>query len=531
VLWRLVSGVPPTTASAGAREAGILLPLFSLRGARDWGIGEMGQVGSFCRWLAGAGQRLWQLLPLLEMAPGERSPYGALSAFAIDPIYLSLAEVEDFAAAGGEDALDADTRATLAAARADPRIDYDAVRRVKRRALELAFARFLDTEWRTGSVRARALRGFQRRERAWLHDYALFRGCQDDGLSGDWRTWPEPLRDRRADAMARAHRRLRRRCLFHEWVQWTAGMQWDAARREAASAGVRLKGDLPFMVSGTSADVWSRRDEFRLDASVGAPPDAFNAAGQNWGLPVIRWDLMAERDFTWLRQRIARTATLFDALRLDHVLGYFRMFVIPDAGDGDFVPPDETEQRALGRRLLGVILDSAGGMEVIAEDLGLVPEFVRTALTALGVPGYRVLRWEERDGVFLDPSDYPALSVATTGTHDTTTLAAWWEDEVGPDARRALAAVPSFTALSRPTSAFTPAVHAALLDGVYGAGSELVVLPLQDTYGGRERINVPATVDETNWAYRMPWPLETLDRGEPAAIATRLRALAARHAR
>jgi 4-alpha-glucanotransferase len=527
-----VSGRSSTTSgNVAAREAGILLPLFSLRGAHDWGVGEIGQMAPFCRWLAAAGHRLWQLLPTLEMAPGERSPYGALSAFAIDPIYLSLADVEDFAAAGGEGALDASTRAELAAVCADPRIDYSGVRSVKRRALEVGFAHFLDTEWRSGSERARALRRFRRQEQSWLRDYVLFRACQEDAAGSDWHGWAAPLRDHRAEALAHARRRLGRSCLFHEWVQWTAAAQWDAARRAAAAAGVRLKGDLPFMVSAMSADVWSRRDEFRLDTSIGAPPDAFNADGQNWGLPAMQWQRMATRDFAWLRRRVARAGALGDALRLDHVVGYFRMFVIPEHGSPGFVPSDEAEQGALGRRLLGTILGAADGTQIIGEDLGVVPEFVRTALSALGVPGYRVLRWEERDGVFLDPRDYPALSVATTGTHDTTTLAAWWEDELGPEARRALAAVPSFAALAPATSAFTPAVHTTLLDGLYGAASELVVLPLQDTYGGRERINVPATVQETNWAYRMPWPVEALERGEAAAIAERLRALAARHAR
>jgi len=133
--------------------------------------------------------------------------------------------------------------------------------------------------------------------------------------------------------------------------------------------------------------------------------------------------------------------------------------------------------------------------------------------------------------VFRDPTSYPRLSVATSGTHDTTTLAAWWSDELGEAGRRALAAVPPFAALCDAGAEFTPAVHAALLEGVYAAGSDLVVIPLQDAYGGRERINVPATVGPQNWGYRMPWTVEELGGGASAAVAECLRSLAVHHGR
>src|SRR5262249_25488856 len=134
-------------------------------------------------------------------------------------------------------------------------------------------------------------------------------------------------------------------------------------------------------------------------------------------------------------------------------------------------------------------------------------------------------------GVFRDPVRWPALSVATTGTHDTSALATWWEKELDPAARRALAAVPIFAPLRDAGATFTPAVHEALLDGLYAAGSALVVLPFPDAYGGRERINVPATVGPANWSYRVPRALARLDAAESIALGTRLRALAGRHGR
>src|SRR5439155_775134 len=363
------------------------------------------------------------------------SPYAALTAFALDPIYLSLDAVEDFAAAGGEAALGA----ALESARAGGDIDYDAVRAVKRRALEVAFARFVATEWEGGSARAEAFRRFRAAEAAWLDDYALFRALRERHGGWSWTAWEPPLRARVPAALAEARDTLARARLFHEYVQWVAAEQWAAARREATAFGVRLMGDLAFMLSANSADVWARQEEFARDPSLGAPPDAFSRGGQDWGLPVCRWEVMARNDHAWLRARVARAAALFAAVRLDHVVGFYRQFVIPSAGPRHFVPAEEAEQLALGERLLGVVRAAAGAAGVTGEDLGVVPDFVRRSLATLAIPGYRVLRWERDGDVFRDPAGFPPLSVATSGTHDTSALAVWWEEEVGAAARRAQA--------------------------------------------------------------------------------------------
>jgi len=509
------------------RAAGVLCPLFALRGRRDWGIGEIGQLPAFCRWLAGAGHRVLQLLPIFETSAGERSPYAALTSFALDPIYLSLDAVEDFVAAGGEAALGA----ALEPARAGGDLDYDAVRAVKRRALELAFARFLATEWAGRSARALAFRRFRAAEAAWLDDHALFRALREARGGRAWSAWERPLRRRHPAALARAGAALGRARSFHVYVQWLAVEQWAAARREAAALGVRVMGDLAFVVAGDSADVWARQDEFTRDASLGAPPDAFDARGQHWGLPVCRWEVMAGGGYAWLGARVARAAALFDGVRLDHVVGFYRQYLIPAAGSGHFVPAEEAEQLALGERLLGVIRAAAGPAAVTGEDLGAVPDFVRRSLGRLGIPGYRVLRWEDDAGVFRDPLDFPPLSVATSGTHDTSSLATWWEEELGAEGRQALAAVPAFRALAGAAAGFTPAVHEALLDGLYAAGSALVVLPFPDAYGGRERINVPGTAGPPNWGYRLPWTVDDLAGDSGGALRARLRSLAARHGR
>jgi 4-alpha-glucanotransferase len=514
------------------RQAGVLLPLFSLRSARDWGVGEIPDLVPFGRWCAGAGFSIVQVLPVNEASRGQHSPYAALSAFAIDPVYLALGGLEDFEAAGGEEALSIADRERLARVRAAPSVRWDEVRALKRRALELAFARFERDEWSRGTARARALEAFAREEAAWLDDYALFVAIHDDALGGRaWMDWPEPLRERAPEALAEARARHSRTILFYTWLQWQLEEQWHAARRAANEAGVELAGDLPFMVATDSADVWARRGDFRLDARVGVPPDAFSATGQDWGLPVYRWDLMEREDYPWLRERARRMADLYGLYRVDHVVGLYRTYFFPNDGSPPaFVPEGEEAQTQNGERVLGLF---SAGARVTAEDLGTVPDFVRESLRRIEVPGYCVLRWERRwhdpDQPFRDPRSWPALSVATTGTHDTDSLADWW-DGMPDDERAAFLALPELADLrARDEAFYDDAVRDALLELIYAAGSDLLLLPFQDAFGLRDRVNVPGTVTDENWTYRMPRDLGAL--AADVGARDRLRDLAARSGR
>ncbi len=358
------------------------------------------------RWLASAGQRLLQLLPINEMPPGESSPYSALSAMAIDPQFISMARLEDFDAIGGEASLESELRASLDAVRTAPAIDYPTVRRLKLTALGRAFAYFRDTEWAGGTRRASAFRAYIREQSWWLDDYALFRALHARFEERAWTDWPEPLRSRQPVALAAALDELADDILFRQYLQWIAGDQWGTARD--AAGDVALFGDLPFMVSADSADVWARQDEFRLDASVGVPPDAFSETGQDWGLPVYLWDVLAERDFDWLRNRARRNADLYDGYRVDHLVGFYRTYFRPhDGSQPRFTPVGQDAQTRLGERVLDVLREA--GAEIIAEDLGTVPDFVRESLARLNVPGYKVFRWERKwhdEGQpFRDPVD------------------------------------------------------------------------------------------------------------------------------
>jgi 4-alpha-glucanotransferase len=514
-----------TRPLAGPRRAGILVPLFSIPSTTSWGIGEIGDIEPMTRWLDRAGQRILQLLPINEMPPGESSPYSALSAMAIDPQFISMRAVEDFDAIGGEAALDSESRATLDSARAAPTIDYAAVRSVKLGALRRSFAHFRDTWLADDTRRAAAFHEFCADQSWWLDDYALFRALHAYHGEQPWMEWPAPVRDREPDALAGARTALADDVLFRRYVQWVAADQWSNARGRAGH--VALFGDLPFMVGADSADVWARQDEFRFDVSVGVPPDAFSEDGQDWGLPAYRWDVFAGRDFNWLRQRARRNADLFDGYRVDHLVGFYRTYFRERNGKTGFTPPDEASQKMLGERVLSVF--QASGADIVAEDLGTVPDFVRASLARLGVPGYKVFRWERHwnkpGQPFRDPAEYASTSVATSGTHDTEPMAIWWE-QASVEERSAVMEIPSVreristdertAVLARPE--LSNSVREALLESLYRSGAELLILPVQDVFGWRDRINRPATVGDENWTWRLPWPSDRLS-DEPQAIA------------
>ena len=504
----------PMNDRPSRREAGVLVPLFSCPTTTSWGIGDIGDLVPMAAWLAKAGQRALQLLPINEMAPGQHSPYSAISAMAIDPIFIRVSDVPEFKALGGESALGAADCAELDRVRRAPRIDYTAVRRLKSDWLRITFDLYVDREWKRETRRARSLKRFISEQAWWIEEYALFRAIHAHEGERPWLDWPADLQHCKPAAIDQARRDLARDVLFQQYLQWIAARQWQKAR--ARAKGVTVLGDLPFMVDGDSADVWARQSCFRLDASLGVPPDAFSATGQDWGMPVYRWGQMALEDFRWLRNRARRTADLYDGYRVDHLVGFYRTYALPkDGGAPFFTPSDEAEQTALGESTLGIFRET--GASVIAEDLGVVPDFVRESLARLGVPGFRVFRWERewhKDGQpFREPPEYPALSVAASGTHDTETLVVWWEHTTESERRQIdeLSAIQRLTGGAGLAGASSARVCDVLLEALFASGSNLLLLPVQDAFAWRDRINEPGTVTDENWTFRLPWPIDAMD--------------------
>jgi 4-alpha-glucanotransferase len=234
-------------------------------------------------------------------------------------------------------------------------------------------------------------------------------------------------------------------------------------------------------------------------------------------MPLYRWDVIAAEHFRWLHERVRRSADLYDGYRVDHLVGFYRTFAWPkDGSEPFFTPADEQTQIALGERILAIFREA--GSTIIAEDLGTVPDFVRVSLARQNVPGFRVLRWERQwhsEGQpFRDPAEYPAISVATSGTHDTESMAVWW-DQAPAEEREQIAALPTVRRIAGGTDVMTapynPAVRDALLETLFASASNLLLLLAIDVFGWTDRINEPATITSDNWTYRLPWPSDRLD--------------------
>jgi 4-alpha-glucanotransferase len=500
------------------RCAGILIPLFSIRSTDDWGRGEFGGLVPMGQMALAMGHRLIQLLPIDEIALGETSPYSALSVFALDPIYVSIDLVPGIARSHCEAA-----RAQLRGE--DGATDLGMLRTHKGHLLTLAFQRF-----KTAADRGERddFQQFAERNCAWLDDYAVFRALKDNFGGIGWESWPATFRRHERDALLEANRGLAEQIAMFKYVQYVAQQQWERVRTRLARMGVMLGGDLAFSPCRESVEVWAHQELFDLSRSVGAPPDAFSDAGQRWGLPMPDWERMRANNFEFLRMRVRHARELYDLLRIDHVVGLYRTYGYPqgDQLGGQFDPATEPAQRAQGYEIMGAVLEEAGPMQIVAEDLGLIPKFVRETLAALAIPGYKVLRWErdkpsadtetETSGAvshsapYLDPANYPPVSLATTGTHDTDTLVEWWAT-ISPIERQRFLGSLRIAGANCEHNTLDDSTLDAILEAAYASPAQLAVTPMQDLFGWDARINFPGTISEANWSWRLPFDV---DRGQ-----------------
>jgi 4-alpha-glucanotransferase len=481
------------------RMSGVLLPLFSLRSQTDVGVGDFGGLAPLFEYLRRAGQKMLMLLPLLPTAPGDSSPYSTRSAFGLNPLFIHLGWLPEGVAFTEAE------REVITAAAASPTLRYDLVFPVKEAALERAFATF---EARGVSARSRDFEQWGKANRQWVESYALYAALSEAFSRKPWWEWPAGLAQRDPKALELARVEHARRIRYHTWLQWVAEAQWNTVRSQARSAGILLCGDEPFIIGMDSADCWCFPQYLRRDAVLGVPPDDFSADGQDWGLPWFDFEALERDRDTWLRARARAAAATYDVRRIDHAIGYFRQYV-RDATTprGRFIPPDEAAQQARGERSFKLLSEGAG---IVAEDLGVIPRFARDTLARLSLPGYQVMRWAREDGVYRDPRHYPEVSLVTTGTHDTETLRAWWENAPGWEREAVGRTFPELWKFSPPPAAFGPDVHEALLRAALNSQSAWCILPWQDLFGEAERVNTPGTVGPHNWSYRMKVELEQL---------------------
>ncbi|MFJ2578994.1 4-alpha-glucanotransferase [Kitasatospora aureofaciens] len=412
------------------RSWGFLAQLYSVLSGRSWGMGDLGDLADLAQW-AGAdlGAGFVQINPLhagLPGAPSDPSPYRPSSRRFADPVHLRVEAVPEYAYLAGDQRAEAEELGRRAARlRAevlahDGLIDRDAVWTLKREALELLH------EVPRGAGREAAYRAYRRREGEWLERYALWNALAE--VHGpDWHAWPKGLRHPDGSQVERARKECADRVEFHRWLAWQVDQQLAAAQAAAREAGmpVGLIHDLAVGVHPDGADAWALQDVLAGGISVGAPPDAFNAHGQDWGLPPWRPDALAAAGYAPYAELLRAAARHAGAVRIDHVMGLFRLWWVPDG----HAPTEGAYVRYDAEAMLGVLALEAhrAGTAVIGEDLGTVEPGVREELAARGILGTSVL-WFERDwpagGEILAPDRWRTGCLATLTTHDLPSTAA-----------------------------------------------------------------------------------------------------------
>ena len=497
-----------------ARIWGWAAQLYAARSAESWGIGDLGDLRRLARWSArelGAGMLLVNPLhAALPILPQQPSPYYPSSRRYRNPLYLRIADVPGAAEAG------VDLERLAAGGRAlngERRIDRDRVYALKLDALQTLWRRFAGDE---------RFEQYRREQGAALAEYAVFCALAEHHRAG-WRTWPEEHRRPDMPAVARFAAEHADRVRFHEWLQWLLDQQ--LAR---ASEFLPVMQDLPIGVDPAGADAWAWQDVLATDVAVGAPPDRYVKDGQDWGLPPFVPHRLRAAAYEPFVQTIRATLRNAGALRIDHVMGLFRLFWIP----GGRRPVDGAYVRYPADDLLGIVaLESArANAFVVGEDLGTVETGVRERLAERCILSYRLL-WFEAD----PPARYPRLALSAVTTHDLPTIAGLWS---GADVRhqRAIGLQPNETALADIRDrlrAFTRVgVDAPAREVVEKAHRVLASAPsiilsatLDDALVTEERPNMPGTTREwPNWSLALPAPLETLEQAPlPRAIAAALR--------
>ncbi len=468
------------------RAAGVLLHPTSLPGR--FGIGDLGPEA--VRWLdflAAAGQKLWQVLPLGPTGYGD-SPYQCFSAFAGNP---NLVSPERLLEDGLLTAADLDAAPAFAAGR----VDYGAVIAWKGALLARAHERLA-----AGAAPAlpAAYEAFRAAHADWLEDFALFMALKDAHDGAAWTAWPAELARREPVALAAARGRLAAETDRHRFRQFLFFRQWSAVHAHARSRGVRVIGDLPIFVAHDSADVWANPGLFQLDAAgqpavvAGVPPDYFTKTGQLWGNPLYRWDEMRRDDYAWWTARLRSALGLMDLVRLDHFRGFEASWQVPaghpTAEHGRWVPgPAE--------HFFEVVRAALGTLPLIAEDLGLITPPVVALRDWLELPGMRILQFAfQGDGrhPFL-PHNYVRHCVAYTGTHDNDTALGWYA--TAPERERDYA--------RRYLGVDGPGIAWGMVRAVHASVAGQVVVPLQDLLelGPEARMNLPGRPDG-NWGWR-----------------------------
>lgn len=477
------------------RASGILLHISSL--PSQGGIGDLGPAAyAFADFLAAAQQRYWQVLPLGPTGFGN-SPYSALSAFAGNPLLLSLEVLAD------QGWLE---RAALGQIPGtDGPVDFASVAAKKTPLLIAAAGNFIDqcaSGACSGDLRNRFVE-FCSSQAYWLDDYVSFRVLHRQFQGESWHRWPEPYRRRAPEALQELRALHARELAIEQALQFFFAEQWNALRAYCAARGIGFIGDVAIFVNYDSADVWTHPEIFELDAEgqpifvSGVPPDYFSETGQRWGNPLYRWDVLRAHGFSWWVERIRRSLALYDCIRLDHFRGFEACWAIPAS---EQTAIHGAWKKAPGEELFAHVERALGSLPLIAEDLGVITPEVEALRDNFRLPGMRVMQFGfgGRGAHMHLPHRFVENCVVYTGTHDNETTLGWWR--TATEAERSTVAA----YLHPDADTGENGVVWAMLRAAATSVARLCLFPLQDVLqlGSEARMNTPAE-PLGNWAWRV----------------------------
>src|SRR5215831_5855463 len=458
------------------RSAGILLHPTSL--PSPGGIGDLGpEAYAFADFLASARQGLWQILPLSP--PGlNNSPYSAISAFAGNPLLISL---ERLAEHGWIEPRDLDGLPPWR-----DRVDFEEVKSHKLPLLRRGAQSFLEKDH---SHRGR-FEDFKQQNAWWLEDFVLFEVAREVYSGDAWSSWPREIARREPEGLHQFGLKRQRELEVERAIQFAFFEQWRALRRYCSNRGIRIVGDVAIFVNYDSADVWRYPELFYLDEKLlptvvaGVPPDAFSESGQRWGNPLYRWELCRQSGYQWWTQRMSWALATCDIVRLDHFRGFESYWEIP-AGESTAIHGRWV--KGPGDELFKVLRERLGDLPFVAEDLGMITPEVHALRERLSIPGMKVLQFAFGDpgSRIYRPHNYPRNCVVYTGTHDNDTTAGWFRSQAGEGTTRTAEQIAEERALALASVADT------------------AIVPVQDVLGlGTEaRMNLPGS-SQGNWRWR-----------------------------
>ncbi len=577
-----------------SKICGLLIPVFSMRRERDHGIGDTAALMEWIDWAADQGVGFLQLLPINALGSDpDPSPYSSISSVALEPLYLTLEPewLPGIKEPIPDSPLDMQP---LSSPYSNDLVDYPLVRGWKLKKLKQAFSCF-SSELEYERDR-KEFHQWTEEQGAWLGDFVDYKVAA--GLFGTdiWWKWPEQEPEKvRALAGERKDARI-----FEEWLQWLCEKQWLRVRKYAEERRIKLMGDIAIGVSMASSDVFFERDIFDLTWCGGAPAegdfaeDPFTAKwGQNWGIPLYKWQVMEKKDnFAWWRRRVQHATRIFQMYRIDHILGFYRIYAFPWKPEENpvFLPLSQEEAAAKtggllprfmpradwsnedklanlndGDKYLRILLEAGNGADVVGEDLGCVPDYVRPDMRLLNIPGFKIPHWEIlENGEILRGEDYNECSFATYATHDFPPISVTWNEiyarvELGRQAQeeneldarnpelsqeerwkreqerrgaiegmynalRSLGWFADYCKVPRSSTEvpWNPMSKTAMFLALFSSNARFVALMYTDLFDLSIRLNTPGTVGGTNWRPRTPFTASDAARMMQSAWIRRL---------